>query len=385
MDVITFYEIVFAVAIFFLGACIGSFLNVAIYRMPLGLAVNEPARSFCPLCKEPIPWYRNIPIYTWLSQRGRGACCGKPIAMRYVVVEALTACLFLAVWLLLPKILSPAYFVLVSLLVVGTFVDIDHFILPDEVTYGLTLCGLIFSFLLPGMMNVSRNVINPLEVGWNDRIAALGLSAFGALSGLLLLWGIVEFGKLLFGRIRQDFEKPLRFQWERHGDDATLRIGEEEPEQWSEIFNRRSDRLIMNLNALSIDGEPNSCREIRFTWEKLITDAKEHKLDHVDKIEGEVTRITIPREAMGFGDVKLMTGIGAFMGWQSVLFTLGAGSVIGTSFALAAIISGRREVTQKIPFGPYLAAGALIWLFFGWDLLALYRQWLDPNPDVLPY
>ena len=59
------------------GACVGSFLNVVIYRLPLGLSVNEPRRSFCPECKQAIPWYLNIPIISWLMLRGKSACCKK--------------------------------------------------------------------------------------------------------------------------------------------------------------------------------------------------------------------------------------------------------------------------------------------------------------------
>ena len=71
-----FYDTLFAAFAFVLGACIGSFLNVCIYRMPLGLSVNEPKRSFCPSCKYQIPLHHNIPLLTWLVLRGKCANCG---------------------------------------------------------------------------------------------------------------------------------------------------------------------------------------------------------------------------------------------------------------------------------------------------------------------
>src|SRR6188472_2921236 len=79
------------ILIFLVGAGIGSFLNVVIYRLPLGMSVNKPRRSFCPICKKQIPWYRNLPLITWLAQRGKCAECGCKIPFRYFFVELLTA------------------------------------------------------------------------------------------------------------------------------------------------------------------------------------------------------------------------------------------------------------------------------------------------------
>src|SRR6476659_6033715 len=122
-----------------LGAAIGSFLNVCIYRMPRNLSVNEPRRSFCPLCKYSIPWHRNLPLISWVALGGKCANCGAKIPFRYFAVELLTATLFLAVWRhVWPElwVLALPYWVLAGLCIVATFIDFEHFIIPDEITWG---------------------------------------------------------------------------------------------------------------------------------------------------------------------------------------------------------------------------------------------------------
>ncbi|MGH8525718.1 MAG: prepilin peptidase, partial [Gammaproteobacteria bacterium] len=107
------YDFLFRAFAFILGAAVGSFLNVSIYRLPVDLSVNKPRRSFCPACKTPIPWHQNLPLISWLLLRGRCANCGSKIAFRYFAVELLTALLFLAIWQSFPCQVAIAYWVLV--------------------------------------------------------------------------------------------------------------------------------------------------------------------------------------------------------------------------------------------------------------------------------
>src|SRR4029077_3941909 len=124
-----------------------------IYRLPLDLSVNEPRRSFCPSCKKQLTWYQNIPLLSWLILRGRCAHCGSRIAFRYFAVELLTALLFLCVWKFFPWPMAIAYWVFVSLLIAGTFTDVEHFIIPEEITIGGTVAGIVASVIVPELMN----------------------------------------------------------------------------------------------------------------------------------------------------------------------------------------------------------------------------------------
>ena len=187
-----FYETLFAVAAFVVGAVIGSFLNVCVYRLPLGLSVNEPKRSFCPHCKAQIKWYQNIPIMSWLALRGRCANCHQPIAVRYPLVELLTAVLFFMVWERFRQewILVLPFWIFVSLMIVATFIDFDWFIIPDEITIGGTVAGGLLSAAIPQLMGEESHALGLL---W---------SLIGAAAGYVTLRAVVEGGKLAFGRKR---------------------------------------------------------------------------------------------------------------------------------------------------------------------------------------
>src|ERR1043166_1087802 len=136
---------------FALGCIVGSFLNVCIYRLPLEQSIVSPP-SHCPQCKYSIPWYLNVPLVTWLSLRGKCKNCGAPISVRYFLVELLTGLTFLACWLSFGRTsawLALVYAFFLSGLVAATFIDFEHFIIPDEITLGGMGAGVLCSFLLP--------------------------------------------------------------------------------------------------------------------------------------------------------------------------------------------------------------------------------------------
>lgn len=360
-----YYEYLFATFSFILGTCIGSFLNVCIYRLPLGLSVNEPRRSFCPGCKHPIPWKYNLPLISWLFLRGRCAYCGTRIAFRYFGVELLTGLLFLAVWLACPWILAFPYWILVSLLIVATFIDFEHFIIPDEITWGGVAAGLVLSFAIPPLMAADT----PLE--------GLMWSLIGAATGYLLLWGVVEAGKLAFGKKRLAFKEAAGFKWRRDKDDADVELGDEKM-RWSDLFSRESDRLILHCDRATVEGQEYGKTTLNFRYDKLEVEGDTYELIKLDTIEAHVTEVVIPREAMGFGDVKFIAAIGAFLGWKAVLFTVMSASIVGAIVGVISIGVGRREFSARIPFGPYLALGALAWMFAGPQLVAWYLGLMAP-------
>ena len=142
------FEFVFT---FVLGAVIGSFLNVCIVRLPEGVSVVAPS-SRCPICGQGIRWYDNIPILSYLVLRGRCRSCGDPVSVRYPLVEMMTALMFAALWTRfgfgIPWALYAAF---VSGLIVVTFVDLAHQIIPDVVSLPGICVGFVASFFLPGI------------------------------------------------------------------------------------------------------------------------------------------------------------------------------------------------------------------------------------------
>ncbi len=254
--------------IFLTGLCIGSFLNVCIWRIPRDESIAWPG-SHCPACNHPIAPWDNIPLLSWLILNGKCRHCKAPISPRYFLVELLTGALFAALWILHgASLLTPAYLLFTCALLLGTFVDLDHLILPDRVTIGGMIAGPLLSFALPALQ------------GQTERLPALLHSLAGLALGFGALWLVATVGRLV-----------------------------------------------------------------------------------------------LHREAMGFGDVKLLGAIGACLGWQAVLFTIFLSSLSGTLLGLALIAAGRKELQSRIPYGPHIALAALVWMLCGPACVDLYLTW----------
>ncbi len=250
MDVLT-------VLVFVYGAIIGSFLNVCIARLPESRSIVRPP-SHCPKCQSAIAWYDNVPILSYLWLVGRCRTCRVRISPLYPAVEILTGALAVALFLRLgPTLAFAGYFAFAAALVVITFIDLDHQIIPDVISLPGIALGLAFSLVSP--------LVGP-------RDAILGVLAGG---GTLLA--------------------------------------------------------------------------VAWTYQKL------------RGVEG-----------MGGGDIELLAMIGAFLGWQSIFVTLFVGSVIGSIIGVAVMLYEGSDTKLAIPFGPFLAGGALVALFFGDRILAFY-------------
>jgi leader peptidase (prepilin peptidase) / N-methyltransferase len=268
-----FWALYLTLLAFFFGACIGSFLNVCIYRIPREESVIHP-RSHCPNCNTMIAWHDNIPLVSYLVLRARCRHCGKGITPRYFLVELLTAVLFLLVWNRYGfEVVTLVYWLAISGLILGTFVDFEHMIIPDRVSLGGIATGLVFSALVPSLH------------GKDDLLGGLFAGAVGAAAGSGLLWLVAELGRFIF-----------------------------------------------------------------------------------------------KKDAMGLGDVKLLGAIGAYLGWQGVIFTIMISSLLGSIVGISLIASGRKEWQSRIPYGPYLAAAALIWILGGNAWWEAYVKWLTGPP-----
>ena len=178
---------------FYMGACVGSFLNVCILRIPLGRSVVTP-RSHC-ACGKPIAWYDNIPILSWFILRGRARCCGAKFSFRYPLIEATTATVFLWLWMTMPPAQAMAGMVFFALLLLGAMIDLDHLQLPDITTIGGLFVGLGFSLLWPQIHGLPTLAWTWAEAGHSAQIALTGVAV-----GAGVVYWLGEIGSYLMRR-----------------------------------------------------------------------------------------------------------------------------------------------------------------------------------------
>ncbi len=268
--------------VFVLGACIGSFLNVVIYRVPNEMSVVFP-NSACPACKKPIAVYDNIPIFSWLILGGKCRKCKGTIHWRYPAVELLTACVFvLTYWQLGLSAFLPVGLAFVAAVIALIFIDSEHMILPNVITYPLFIFALIVRVVYPILFRenfFSDTLFAPINgIAGPPWLASLAGALLGALVGGGSLWLVGEAWKRLRG---------------------------------------------------------------------------------VD--------------AMGLGDVKMMLGVGALLGWRLAIVTIFLGAFSGALIGGIVVLRQKdRNLQTQIPFGIFLGIGAIVALLFGDQMIAWY-------------
>jgi leader peptidase (prepilin peptidase) / N-methyltransferase len=353
-----FWSLVF----FSFGCIVGSFLNVCIYRMPLDLSVVSPP-SHCPHCKYAIPFYLNIPLVTWLALKGRCKNCGAPISPRYFIVELLTGVTFLGCWLAFgahSPALALVYAFFLAGLIVATFIDFEHLIIPDEITLGGAVAGFAISFFLPSLHQVHSNGQGMVQ------------SALGIAAGAGLVYAVSRGGKLLFGRQKVKLPEETKIVF---SETALCLPDEQIP--YEEIFYRKSDTIVLRARTLELVDRGYADARVRLSPSRLRIDAEEIDPETVPHLEAVCSELVLPREAMGLGDVKFMAAIGAFLGWEAVVFTLIIASMIGAAYGAGMVALHKQKWSGRLYFGPFLAVGATIWIFTGPALVTWYLHSSD--------
>lgn len=275
--------------IFMLGAIVGSFLNVVIHRVPNEQSIVFP-NSTCPNCKTPIKPYDNIPILSWVLLRGRCRACSAAISPRYPAVELLTALLFVLVyWQTGMTAILPVYLAFVSAMVAMIFIDAEHMILPNVITYPLLILAIAVRLIFPIVFAANY---------FSDTQFFPAMYFAGQPAWLVSLFGAI--------------------------------VG-----------------AFVGGGSLWLVGE---------VWKRL---------RGVD--------------AMGLGDVKMMLGVGALLGWRLAFLAIFLGAFSGAVIGLVLIARQKdKDLQTQIPFGIFLGTGSILSLLFGEQLIAWYLRTFVP-------
>lgn len=361
---------------FIFGSMVGSFLNVCIHRMPLDQSVISPP-SHCPHCKYSIPWFLNIPLATWLMLRGKCSNCGAPISIRYFLVELLTGVAFLVCWLQFgakSPLLALAYSILMAGFIVATFIDFEHLIIPDEITLGGAVVGVVLSFAVPLLHDTTL------------RSEALKASLLGLAIASGSVYVVLRGGKLLFGKERIKLEPDSRLIF----TETHLKLPDEREIPYGDMLYRDND--VIRLYAKTVE-LPEICyfnKQVALTPKELSIGEDKFNPEDVKHMELVTSELVLPREAMGLGDVKFMAAIGAFIGWQAALFTFFASACIGSVVGLALMLLKRSDKSGRIPYGPFLTLAAILWIFlpdaaqdYWMNYLRMFKQAITGQPPQM--
>jgi len=347
-----------SVVLFIFVCIVGSFLNVCIHRLPLGQSVVSPP-SHCPHCKYSIPWYLNIPLITWVYLGGKCRNCGAPISVRYFLVELLTGIMFLGCWVSFAHTSiwqALIYSLFLAGLLVATFIDFEHFIIPDEITIGGMIAGFVCSFLVPSLH------------GATSLTSAMKGSLLGMAVGAGLIYAILRLGKLVFGRHRVRLPTDTKIVFSENAVVLPDRVI-----PYEDLFYRKSDAILVQARTVELVDRCYKDVVVRLSPASLRIGEEALNPEEVPCLEAISSEIVLPREAMGLGDVKFMGAIGAFLGWRAVIFSLVVSSLIGSLVGVTLVLLKRRGLSSRLPYGPYIAAAAALWVFAGPQLVNWYK------------
>ncbi|MBT7301611.1 MAG: prepilin peptidase [Victivallales bacterium] len=372
------------------GLCVGSFLNVVVWRLPRGKSLSHPG-SHCPNCGHVIRAWENIPILSWLLLRARCSGCGLPISVRYPLVEAANGILWVALWYRLwgsglPLTHALAWFFLASALLSIALIDIELFLIPDKITLTGMALAVVLALVFPETQAageggahslISSGVESLLGQGASSpRWLALARLLAGAALGYGLLWVVRTIGRRCWGRVTRQSEAVTTLCFSK----GIMRIEGEADQALAQILPHPEDRIVVHAESGELRGKKGKSTP----WEagKVVVGRDGARCGDSDTTLGKGTELrlqarswSLPREVLGFGDLKLMAMLGAFLGPDACMFIVALGALSGLVVAGGWLLLARRGL-RPVPFGPFLAIAALLWLFAGPELLGAYSRWL---------
>jgi leader peptidase (prepilin peptidase) / N-methyltransferase len=361
-----------------IGALIGSFGNVVIYRLPLKKSVVWPGSS-CPKCGHKIKPWENIPVLSWLFLRGKCSGCKNPISIRYPLIEALTAAGFVALALRFPvETYGFTVFPLLAIyamLVMMSMIDIDLYILPDSLTLPALVVGILGTLIyapesgLPSLMPaLAGGAIGAGIIALINRVGSLVLRRFADTKERLWPIGMDQVNVAAVGGALGGWWVGLGVAAASFVANLVTRKPLRIPEQFVYAF--WVIALVFSTTNLIIHPVQSIAGSLAATGIISIVGATFWWLRDIFSKQQET-----PQEdddepvAMGFGDVKLAAVLGVFLGWKLMLVALLLSFVIG---AVGGVIGRLAGGSRMVPFGPYLAIGGLLALFVGQPLITWY-------------
>ena len=185
-------------------------------------------------------------------------------------------------------------------------------------------------------------------------------SALGIAVGAGLIYGILRLGKLLFGRLRVRLPEGGRIVF----TETALQLPDQQI-PYEEVFYRSTDAIRFQASILELVDRCYKDVRVRLSPSQLQIGEETLSPETVPHMEAVSSEVVLPREAMGLGDVKFMAAIGAFLGWKAVIFSLMVSSMIGSFVGITSILLRKQAWSARLPYGPYIALAATIWVFWG--------------------